>query len=172
MLLYLDEEDVFWFLNALSDENGKYKMQNLWKPTMPDMKLRLFQMERLMEKHVSKLASHFLAKRIVSASMFYAQNWFKTLFTEIVSLISHTVLFRIWDCFFREGLVVLFKFGIGLLKYNERKLLKSECIDDIIQVLRDDAEDIKVDSFVRLSMSFKITQSHLDKLRTAFYSQR
>jgi len=170
LLLYLDEEDVFWFLNALSDGNGKYKMQNLWKPTMPDMKLRRFQMERLMEKHVSKLATHFHAKRIVAASMFYAQNWIKTLFTEIVTLISHSVLFRIWDCFFAEGMVVLFKFGLGLLKYNERRLLHSDTIDDIVEVLRDHAHHLNVDQFVRLSLSFKITQSHLDKLQTAFYS--
>eukprot|EP00484_Ammonia_sp_Unknown_P026606 CAMPEP_0197034708 /NCGR_PEP_ID=MMETSP1384-20130603/12725_1 /TAXON_ID=29189 /ORGANISM="Ammonia sp." /LENGTH=593 /DNA_ID=CAMNT_0042464663 /DNA_START=36 /DNA_END=1817 /DNA_ORIENTATION=- len=171
LLLYMDEEEVFWFLNALCDEHTKYKMMNLWKPTMPDMKLRLFQMENLIERHLSKISNHFHANRIVSASMFYAQNWFKTLFTKTeIPLISHDAIFRIWDCFFHEGFVVLFKFALGILKYNEAKLLKSKSIDDIIETLRDDSNELDVDAFIKISFSFKIRQSYLDKLRATFYS--
>ena len=171
LLLYMNEEEVFWFLNGLCDENDKYKMLNLWKPAVPDMSLRLFQMERLIEKYLSKISSHFHIRRIASASMFYAQNWFKTLFTKTeITMMTHEVLFRIWDCYFNEGFIVLFKFALGILKYNEQKLLKSQDIDDIIEILRDDTNELNIDSFVKISLSFKITQIYLDKLRRNFYS--
>ena len=173
LLLYMSEEEVFWALNALCDENGKYKMSALWKPTMPDMKLRLFQMERLIEKHLCKISNHFNSNHIVSATMFYVQNWFKMLFTETrVSIISHDVLFRIWDCYFAEGFVVLFKFALGILKYHECALLKSENIYDVMEILRDDEHlnEVNVDAFVKMSLSIKITQSSLDKLKYRFYS--
>ena len=170
LLLYMSEEEVFWFLNGLCDENEKYKMLNLWKPAVPDMGLRLYQMERLIDKYVPKISNHFQSKQIVSASMFYAQNWFKTLFAKTeISMISHEALFRIWDCYFNEGFVVLFKFGLGCLKYNEQKLLKATNIDDIIEILRDDANPLNVDGFIKISLSFKIEQKYLDKLRSNYH---
>lgn len=166
----MSEEEVFWFLNGLCDD--KFKMLNLWKPTVPDMGLRLFQMQSLIEKYLPKLSNHFQSKRIVSASMFYAQNWFKTLFAKTeLSMISHDALFRIWDCYFNQGFIVLFKFGLGILKYNEQKLLKSADIDDIIEILRDDTKQLNVDQFVKISLSFKIDEKYLDKLKSKFYSK-
>eukprot|EP00485_Elphidium_margaritaceum_P000582 CAMPEP_0202702868 /NCGR_PEP_ID=MMETSP1385-20130828/15793_1 /ASSEMBLY_ACC=CAM_ASM_000861 /TAXON_ID=933848 /ORGANISM="Elphidium margaritaceum" /LENGTH=597 /DNA_ID=CAMNT_0049360605 /DNA_START=55 /DNA_END=1848 /DNA_ORIENTATION=+ len=170
LLLYMHEEEVFWMLNALCDEH-KYKMQNLWKPTMPEMKLRLFQMEHLIERHLSKISHHFQSHQILSASMFYAQIWFKTLFTKTeIPMISNEIIFRIWDCFFYQGFIVLFKFGLAILKYNETQLLKSSNIDDVIEVLRDDAVNIETDAFMKIAFSFTIRQSCLDKLRSKFYA--
>ena len=63
LLMYMTEEEVFWVLASLADDT-KYQMDNLWRPNMPAIQLRFYQMERLVKitalsyQHILKKGQH------------------------------------------------------------------------------------------------------------------
>lgn len=59
---------------------------------------------------------------------------FLTLFASVV----HTrVLLRIWDCFFLDGSIILFKITLGMLKLNEQSLQQLQNSAEIFNSLSD-----------------------------------
>ena len=54
LLMYMTEEEAFWVLASLADDT-KYQMDNLWRPNMPAIQLRFYQMERLVKITCPKL---------------------------------------------------------------------------------------------------------------------
>lgn len=50
----------------------------------------------------------------------------------------HTrVLLRIWDCFFLDGSIILFKITLGMLKINEQSLQQLQNSAEIFNSLSD-----------------------------------
>ncbi|KAG1903874.1 uncharacterized protein F5891DRAFT_57709 [Suillus fuscotomentosus] len=50
-------------------------------------------------------------------------SWFSSLFTDYVPI---ETLFRVWDVFLVDGLDVLFRVALGILRSNEQELIECE----------------------------------------------
>jgi len=60
-------------------------------------------------------------------------KWFLSLYVN--TLPAQTVL-RIWDCMFNEGIKVIFRAGLALLKINQKSILKSSDMSDLMEKLQ------------------------------------
>ncbi|WVZ13687.1 hypothetical protein V8G54_011253 [Vigna mungo] len=119
LLLYMSEEDAFWLLVALLKGAVHAPMEGLYLAGLPLVQQYLFQFECLVREHLPKLGEHF-SNEMINPSM-YASQWFITVFS--YSFPFHLAL-RIWDVFLYEGVKIVFKVGLALLKYCHDDLVK------------------------------------------------
>ncbi|KAL9271324.1 Ecotropic viral integration site 5 protein-like protein [Drosera capensis] len=111
LLLYMSEEDAFWLLVALLKGAVHAPMEGLYLAGLPLVQQYLFQFDQLVREYLPKLGEHF-SEEMINPSM-YASQWFITVFS--YSFPFHLAL-RIWDVFLNEGVKIVFKVGLALLK--------------------------------------------------------
>ncbi len=122
------EEDVFWLMAALllrrphgERPDSRFSMRGLWLPGCPELKLRVFQFQTLLEKELPKLISHF--KHIGMHLEILTSQWFLTLFAYSLPIEN---LILVWDCIFIDGWKAVFRIGLARLKAVEHIMLKLE----------------------------------------------
>ncbi len=122
------EEDVFWLMVALllrrpngDRPDSSFSMRGLWLPGCPELKLRVFQFQTLLEKELPQLISHF--KHIGMQLEILTSQWFLTLFAYSLPM---EVLILVWDCIFLDGWKTVFRIGLARLKAVEHIMLKLE----------------------------------------------
>ncbi|XP_058778857.1 uncharacterized protein LOC131652887 [Vicia villosa] len=153
LLLYMSEEDAFWLLVALLKGAVHAPMEGLYLAGLPLVQQYLFQFERLVREHLPKLGEHF-SQEMINPSM-YASQWFITVFS--YSFPFHLAL-RIWDVFLYEGVKIVFKVGLALLKYCHDDLVKLP-FEKLIHGLKNFSEDaMNPDTLLPLAYSIKITK--------------
>ncbi|TIA77628.1 hypothetical protein E3P98_04121 [Wallemia ichthyophaga] len=128
LLLNAPDEEAFGLLIRLMQS---YDLRGHYLPEMPGLHLRLFQFDRLLEEFLPMVYTH-LTKQGVKSSM-YASQWFMTLFSYRFPL---DIVYRIFDNIFAEGIEAIFRFGIGLMKKNEDKLLSLQ-FENIVDFLKE-----------------------------------
>ncbi|KAH9820497.1 rab-GTPase-TBC domain-containing protein [Melampsora americana] len=114
MLLNMPDEEAFCVLVRLMNS---YDLRSHFIPNMPGLQLRLFQFDRILEDLLPHVYMHLLRQGIKSSM--YASQWFLTLFgyrfpLELVSVVM--------DLVFAEGLEAVFRFGLSLMKKNEKQI--------------------------------------------------
>lgn len=167
LLMHMTEEEAFWVLASLADDT-KYQLENLWRPSMPAIQLRFYQMERMVKLTLPKLAAHFDNHEIISASMYQASQWFITIF--LATNMKFPVLLRLWDIYLNEGLKTVYRMGVGILKYWEKELLKCS-FEEMCQFFRTGSAQLEVEEYIRVCFSFKITHAHLAAFERDFNRQ-
>jgi len=100
-------------------------MRDLWRPGVPQLKLRIFQFDRLLRELQPSLSSHF--RSVGLTPDFFASQWFLTLLS--INLPRH-VLVRVWDSLLTDGWKTVFRVGIHLLRLLEPKL-KDMTLEDL-----------------------------------------
>lgn len=73
VLVHGEESRVFWLMAALL---RNYSLRDLWRPGVPQLRLRVFQMDALLRVLLPELHQHFRAVG-VTADMF-ASHWLLT----------------------------------------------------------------------------------------------
>ena len=116
LLMHMPEEDAFHMLTILMRD---YKLRGLFKPSMADLPLRLYQLDRLIQNALPDLHAHF-ADLCLEPSM-YASQWFLTLFASTLPL---SLVFRIIDVFLVEGTTAIFRAALALLSSSHDALLR------------------------------------------------
>eukprot|EP01095_Lingulamoeba_sp_RSL-Kostka_P006354 TRINITY_DN1991_c0_g1_i1.p1 TRINITY_DN1991_c0_g1~~TRINITY_DN1991_c0_g1_i1.p1 ORF type:complete len:181 (+),score=29.09 TRINITY_DN1991_c0_g1_i1:369-911(+) len=125
-LLYMTEEDVFYVLiRILAD----YEMSGLFEPGFPNLLRCFYVHDHLLQSCLPKLHSHF-QKQIIGGNM-YALPWYTT--GHSIHLAFPFVI-RVWDLFLAEGLRILFRVSIAILKLMQKELLKSD-MENILKIL-------------------------------------
>uniref|UniRef100_A0AC35TW73 PH domain-containing protein n=1 Tax=Rhabditophanes sp. KR3021 TaxID=114890 RepID=A0AC35TW73_9BILA len=138
-LLYLKEEDAFWFMVACIDKlqpEGYYTTK--LSGAIADQSVFL----ELVHEKLPKLASHL--KCLDVDLPLHALSWFMTIY---VDALSHDLYLKIFDIFLYEGNKVLFRIGLSLLKLCENDLLacKTFCsVHDCLSKLSEKDIDFKV----------------------------
>lgn len=133
-LLYLDEQDAFWFLVACVEHlqpEGYYTSSLIG--AVADQKV----LRDLVAEKLPKLAAH-LRSLEVDLSLF-ALCWFLTCFVDVL---PHSIYLTIFDAFLYEGNKVLFRFAIALLKICEPHVLQCKTIGTVHQCLSKAQEHI------------------------------
>lgn len=162
LLLYMSEEDAFWLLVALLKGAVHAPMEGLYLSGLPLVQQYLFQFDLLVKEYLPKLGEHF-SQEMINPSM-YASQWFITVFS--YSFPFHLAL-RIWDVFLYEGVKVVFRVGLALLKSCHDDLIKLP-FEKLIHALRNFPEEVMdPDTLLPLAYSIKISK-HLEDLRLEY----
>ncbi|GAB4827452.1 hypothetical protein Ancab_034336 [Ancistrocladus abbreviatus] len=153
LLLYMSEEDAFWLLVALLKGAVHAPMEGLYLAGLPLVQQYLFQFDHLMREHLPKLGEHF-SQEMINPSM-YASQWFITVFS--YSFPFHLAL-RIWDVFLYEGVKIVFKVGLALLKCCHEDLVKLP-FEKLIHGLRNFPDEVMdPDTLLPMAYSIKISK--------------
>ncbi|KAG6543998.1 hypothetical protein Mapa_014622 [Marchantia paleacea] len=157
LLLYMSEEDAFWLLVALLKGAVHAPMEGLYLAGLPLVQQYLFQFERLVREQLPRLGAHF-EEEIINPSM-YASQWFITVFSYSFPF---SLELRIWDVFLYEGVKIVFRVGLALLKYCHDDLVKLP-FEKLVHALRNFPEDsLQPDTLLPMAYSIKV--SSLDSI--------
>jgi len=114
---YLLEEEAFWVLLQVL-ENPKYgRFCGVFEPGFPLLFQFMFMHEHFCQKLCPKLMRHFSNLNIISTM--YGTRWFTTVFSGF----PPDLVLRVWDIFLHEGVKILFRMAIALLRHKEAQLL-------------------------------------------------
>lgn len=143
LLLQMPEEDAFGVLVRLM---YVYDLRKHYIPGMEGLHLRLYQFDRLLGMHLPALSRHFEAEGLLSNM--YASQWFLTLFAY---RLPFGLVFRIVDWLLGEGVVVLFRVALAILKTHERALLALE-FEDLLDFLKNSLPRIYADDMMEMEL--------------------
>lgn len=117
LLLQMPEEETFAVLVRMMQD---YRLREIYKPSMAELGLCMYQLECLVQELVPEIHMHFQAQSFHTSM--YASSWFLTLFT---SCLPHTLACRVMDLFLSEGMEMIFRIAIAILQF---------CKEDILQL--------------------------------------
>ncbi|XP_060088174.1 ecotropic viral integration site 5 protein homolog isoform X3 [Heteronotia binoei] len=116
LLLQMPEEEAFCvFVKLMQD----YRLRELFKPSMAELGLCMYQFECMIQEQLPELYVHFQAQSFHTSM--YASSWFLTIFLTTFPLPIAT---RIFDIFMSEGLEIVFRVGLALLQMNQAELMQ------------------------------------------------
>ncbi|KAM8973370.1 EVI5-like protein isoform 3-T3 [Pelodytes ibericus] len=116
LLMQMPEEEAFCVFVRLMQE---YRLRELFKPSMAELGLCIYQLEYMLQDQLPELNLHFRS-HCFHTSM-YSSSWFLTLFLTTFPL---PVATRVFDIFIYEGLEVIFRVGMALLTVNQTELMQ------------------------------------------------
>ncbi|XP_078285569.1 EVI5-like protein isoform X3 [Rhinoraja longicauda] len=116
LLMQMPEEEAFCVFVRLMQE---YRLRELFKPSMAELGLCIYQFEYLMQDQLPELNVHFRSQSFHTSM--YASSWFLTIFLTTFSLPLAT---RIFDIFMYEGLEIVFRIGMAILQFNQVELMQ------------------------------------------------
>ncbi|XP_075169117.1 USP6 N-terminal-like protein isoform X2 [Haematobia irritans] len=130
LLLYMQEEEAFWALNALI-VNEKFAMHGLFIEGFPKLTRFLEHHDRIMLKIMPKLHKHFMKHNV--DAILYSIKWFFVVFVE---RIPFSLSLRVWDIFLLEGDRVITAMAITILYLHKNELLRLKDMDSILEYLQ------------------------------------
>ncbi|KAJ8378527.1 hypothetical protein AAFF_G00239100 [Aldrovandia affinis] len=116
LLMQMPEEEAFCVFVRLMQE---YRLRELFKPSMAELGLCIYQFEYLLQEQLPDLNVHFRSQSFHTSM--YASSWFLTLF---LTFLPMPVATRIFDIFMYEGLEIIFRVGMAILQYNQTDLIQ------------------------------------------------
>ncbi|XP_041033067.1 EVI5-like protein isoform X4 [Carcharodon carcharias] len=116
LLMQMPEEEAFCVFVRLMQE---YRLRELFKPSMAELGLCIYQFEYLIQDQLPELHVHFRSQSFHTSM--YASSWFLTIFLTTFSLPLAT---RIFDIFMYEGLEIVFRIGMAILQFNQAELMQ------------------------------------------------
>ncbi|KAH7641683.1 ecotropic viral integration site 5 ortholog [Dermatophagoides farinae] len=158
LLLNMPEEDAFTVFQALMYD---YRLREMFKPTMAELGLCIYQLECLVQELLPELYNHFQQQNF-HTSMF-ASSWFLTLFTSNLPIHLST---RVMDLFLSEGIDIIFRLSIAILQLCRDDLLKLD-MEGLLKYFQKEMPlrcDIDPDYLVHLAVNVKYDQKKMKKL--------
>jgi len=146
MLLFMEEEDVFWLLVTTVDI---LLPKDYYSKSMVGVYTDQFVLSHLLKKYLPKINDKLLENSLQLPLI--TVQWFTCLF---VNTLRPEVALRIWDMFFAEGSKVIFRISMALFKHSEAKILAAKDASELFLVLRNLGHDI-VDADVLISLAYK-----------------
>eukprot|EP00053_Salpingoeca_punica_P016111 m.150547 g.150547 ORF g.150547 m.150547 type:complete len:1063 (+) comp16880_c0_seq14:201-3389(+) len=157
-LIFLPEEDTFWFLIALVEKimPDGYFVHPMLLPRA-DQRVLLDLIERYLPQTRKKLDE---AGIDLSLATFH---WF---FTAFVECTSTEISLRVWDLLLCDGDEALFRFSLAILKYNEDSLLKMEDRVDLFFYLKSVSKStMEVDALSTIAANFELDANYIRERR-------
>ncbi|XP_066148562.1 ecotropic viral integration site 5 ortholog isoform X2 [Euwallacea fornicatus] len=115
LLMQMPEEEAFAVLVKIMQD---YRMRDMFKPSMAELGVCMFQLENLVAELLPDLNQHFQSQNFHTSM--YASSWFLTLFTTALSL---PLACRIMDVFLSEGMEIIFKVALSMLILGKDDLM-------------------------------------------------
>lgn len=162
LLMYMREEDAFLMLISLLEN---YRMAGLFMPNLPLLNKYFFQLQRLLEMQMPLLYNH-LVQQGVEPTM-YASQWFMTV---CIYNFPFSTVVRVWDIFLAEGVKIIFRIALALLKLNQEALL-NESFEQILQTLKQAPSRTESDTLIRVSLSIKLKNKTLKDIEAEWLNR-
>lgn len=162
LLMYMREDDAFLMLISLLDN---YRMAGLFMPNLPLLNKYFFQLQRLLEMQMPLLYNH-LVQQGVEPTM-YASQWFMTV---CIYNFPFSTVVRVWDIFLAEGVKIIFRIALAILKLNQEALL-SESFEQILQTLKQAPSQIESDTLIRVGLSIKLKNKTLKDIEAEWLTR-
>eukprot|EP00118_Oscarella_pearsei_P023239 m.275037 g.275037 ORF g.275037 m.275037 type:complete len:600 (+) comp40594_c1_seq5:1324-3123(+) len=118
LLMVVPEEEAFSVFVKIMQEYG---MRPLYTPSMAYLNLCFYLLEHLMQEVLSDLFLHFQAQAFYTS--LWASSWFLTMFATSLPV---SLVFRILDLFFLDGMEILYRIGLALLECSKAQLLQMD----------------------------------------------
>ncbi|EFN58503.1 hypothetical protein CHLNCDRAFT_56888 [Chlorella variabilis] len=127
-----DEEDAFWVLASLIDDNDEGILyRDMYARDLTGTHVEMRCLRELVQHKLPRLAAHMDA--LACDMSILATDWFLCLFC--TSLPSETAA-RVWDALLHEGTKVLFRVALALLKLHEGALLAQDNPGELLRAAR------------------------------------
>eukprot|EP00392_Amoebophrya_sp_AT5.2_P004921 g4930.t1 len=159
LLTYLPEEAAFFMLVSLLEN---YRMSGLFKPNLPLLSKYFFQLNLLIKMHLPKVYDHLLL-HAVEPTM-YASQWFMTV---CIYQFRYSTVCRVWDVFLAEGVKIIFRVALAILKLNQESLLQCG-FEDILQLLKLAPAQTETETLIQTALGIKLKASVLKDLEQEF----
>ncbi|CAK1588719.1 unnamed protein product [Parnassius mnemosyne] len=162
LLMQMPEEEAFAVLVKIMQQ---HRMRDMFKPSMAELGLCMFQLENLVQELLPDLHVHFQSQGF--STSIYASSWFLTLFTTTLTL---PLACRIMDVFLSEGIEIVFKVALAMLTLGKNDLL---CLDmeSILKYIQKELPakaEADQDAFMNLAYSIKVNPKKMKKLEKEY----
>jgi len=166
LLMQMPEEESFAVLVKIMQD---YRMREMFKPSMAELGLCMYQMDTLVQEHIPELYVHFQSQAI--HTNLYASSWFLTLFTTTLPI---TLACRIMDCFLSEGLEVIFRIALTLLISAKHELLSQDMEGVLKYFQKEMPVRFESDPEIIFNMAFniKINQKKMKRLEKEYNTMK
>ena len=144
LLVHADEEAAFWVLAALVE---RILPDGFFSPTLLPSRACPLVLLDLIHDSMPKLVTHLAELGIDLPAICF--SWFLSLFTDclpvevrpptrsarLIYICMSQTLFRVWDVLLLDGLDVLFRIALAILKSHEAELLRCDSIPAVYVAL-------------------------------------
>uniref|UniRef100_A0A5S6R3M8 Rab-GAP TBC domain-containing protein n=1 Tax=Trichuris muris TaxID=70415 RepID=A0A5S6R3M8_TRIMR len=148
LLLLMPEEEAFGVLLKLMED---YRLRELYKPSMSQLGLCLFQLECAVQDQMPDLSMHF--RNVGIDTTMYASSWFLTMFSSTLPL---DLAFRTMDIFLSEGMEIVFRVALAILQLCRVELFSLDMEGILRYLQRDLAEQFDQDHERLFSVAFEV----------------
>uniref|UniRef100_A0A7M5XAK7 RUN and TBC1 domain-containing protein 3 n=1 Tax=Clytia hemisphaerica TaxID=252671 RepID=A0A7M5XAK7_9CNID len=129
LLLFVEEETTFWIMVAIIED---LLPSSYFSSTLIGVQVDQRVLRQLIANYMPSL-DDAMKEHDIEISLI-TLHWF---LTAMASVLQHKVLLRVWDIFFYEGSIALFKLTLGMMKYKEKALSSLENSAQIFNLLSD-----------------------------------
>ncbi|XP_077440081.1 ecotropic viral integration site 5 protein homolog isoform X2 [Vanacampus margaritifer] len=162
LLMQMPEEEAFCvFVKLMQD----YRLRELFKPSMAELGLCMYQFESMIQEDLPELHMHFQAQSFHTSM--YASSWFLTIFLTSFPL---PVATRIFDIFMCEGLEIVFRVGLAILQMNHAELIQLD-MEGMLQHFQKVIPrqlDTGPDKVIQAAYQFKYNAKKMKKLEKEY----
>uniref|UniRef100_T1J7S3 Rab-GAP TBC domain-containing protein n=1 Tax=Strigamia maritima TaxID=126957 RepID=T1J7S3_STRMM len=166
LLMQMPEEETFAVLVKIMQE---YRMREMFKPSMAELGLCMFQLEFLIQELLPELHVHFQSQSF-HVSM-YASSWFLTLFSTALPL---PLAFHIMDLFISEGMEMIFRVAVSILQNCKDQLLSMD-MEGMLKFLQKDMPakfELDSESLLQVAFQVKYNTKKMKKLEKEYTTKR
>ncbi|XP_018655616.1 putative ecotropic viral integration site [Schistosoma mansoni] len=166
LLMQMPELNAFAVLVQLMND---YRLREMYKPSMIELGVCMYQLEQLIADNLPELYTHFRTQSF--APSLYASAWFLTLFSTILPIPCAT---RVMDFYIVEGLQFIFKLALSILKFSADNLLKCD-MESMVAFLQHEgplAWDKYSTTIFENACSLKLNTKKMKKLAKEYMTMR
>ncbi|XP_005184064.1 ecotropic viral integration site 5 ortholog isoform X2 [Musca domestica] len=162
LLMHMPEEEAFAVLVQIMQQ---HRMRDMFKPSMSELGLCMYQLENLVQEQIPEMHIHFQQQGFQTTM--YASSWFLTLYTTSLSL---NISSLIMDVFLSEGMEFIFKVALALLLLGKDTLLSldMEAMLKYFQKELPKKVEADPDAFFQLAYSIKINTKRMKKMEKEY----
>ncbi|KAF7294048.1 GTPase activating rab protein [Mycena kentingensis (nom. inval.)] len=127
LLVHADEEEAFWTLSAIVE---RILPEDFFSPSLLPSRACPLVLLDFVKEFSPKLHAHLEELGVDLPAICF--SWFLSLFTDCLPI---ETLFRVWDVFLIDGLPVLFRTALAILRTGEPELLRAHSIPAVYVAL-------------------------------------
>lgn len=167
LLMQMPEEEAFAVLVQIMQQ---HRMRDMFKPSMAELGLCMYQLENLVQEQMPELHLHFQSQGFQTSM--YASSWFLTLYTTALNL--NLICCRIMDVFLSEGMEMIFKIALALLTIGKETVLSldMEAMLKYFQKELPGKVESDVEGLFNLAYSIKINPKKMKKMEKDYAELR
>ncbi|EKM57867.1 uncharacterized protein PHACADRAFT_116285 [Phanerochaete carnosa HHB-10118-sp] len=155
LLVYADEEEAFWVLCAIIE---KLLPEDFFSHSLLSSRACPLVLLEYVKEQLPKFHNHLNKLGVDIGAVCF--SWFLSLFTDCLPI---ETLFRVWDAFMVDGLDVLFRVALAVLRRNEQELLRCESIPAVYVALESLPNRMwRPDKLMKTEVELRHTLVHTD----------